>query len=89
MTGFLDRLPAPLRHAIIVAFGAFVSGLIPSLSALAHGTPVDWPAALVDAAGLAVAAALAAVGLNAAAPFDTQYGTGSGAAPAMGQDGGA
>lgn len=80
MTGFLDRLPTPVRHAVLVFVGAFVSALLPALTTFAKGDAVDWQSTLVDALGLAVAAVVSAVGLNAALPLDTQYGNGSGGA---------
>ena len=78
MTGFLDRLPAPVRHGLLAFFGAFVAALLPTLQSFATGGSVDWQSALVEAVGAGVAGALAAVGLAAGTSLTTQYGVGSG-----------
>jgi hypothetical protein len=82
MTGILDRLPAPLRHAILVFLGAFVTTVLGVVSANVNDlSAVVWGTVLLDALSAGVASAIAAVGLNAALPLDTQYGVGSSSAP--------
>ena len=78
MTGILDRLPAPVRHAVLVFLGAFVTTILGVVSANVHDlSAVSWSTVLLDAVGAGVASAIAAVGLAASTPLTTQYGVGS------------
>ena len=81
MSGILDRLPATVRHGILVFIGSFATVVLGAIAS-AHGvTGIDWASVLIDAVNAGVVAALAAVGLAAGTSLTTQYGVGS-AAPA-------
>jgi hypothetical protein len=84
MTGFLDRLPAPVRHFALIFVGAFVTTVLGVVSANVNDlSAVVWSTVLVDALGAGLASGLAGVGLAAATPLTTQYGVG--ATPAAGE----
>ena len=73
----LDKVPAPVRHLLIVA-GAVFGGYIVQAVLAAHGVSgVDWSGTLVDAVdatAVAVATAAAALWLT---PLTSQYGVGA------------
>jgi hypothetical protein len=82
MTGILDRLPAPMRHGVLVFFGAFATTILGVVSANTSNLGgIAWPTVLLDALSAGAASAIAAVGLAAATPLTTQYGVGASSAP--------
>lgn len=80
MNGFLDRLPAPVRHFVLVFFGAAATTLLGVVVAAVHGdglASIQWGTALLDSLGAGIAAGAAAVGVAAGTPIITQYGVGA------------
>jgi hypothetical protein len=85
MTGWLDNLPAPLRHAVLVFVGTFLGTLATAVAGAYEGgsglTAFDWQGNLAHAAVVAVGAVVAAVGLAGVLPpavgGTSQYGVGS------------
>lgn len=80
MKGFLDRLPAPVRHAVIVLVGTFLGELV--RAAAADGLEVLTSSATYATAGAAaVLATAAALGLLSGTAATTQYGVGARSGP--------
>ena len=79
MSGFLDRLPAPVRHALI----AFVAGFVPIvLGAISENAAdlgaVNWTSVLAQAISAGFVAAVGVVGVLAGTSLTQQYGYSSG-----------
>jgi enoyl reductase-like protein len=73
----LDKLPAPVRHLLIVVGAAAVGVPVQAVVAAQGVTGVDWADTLVDAlnaGGLAGALAIGALWLT---PLTRQYGVGA------------
>jgi hypothetical protein len=73
----LERLPAPLRHLLIVAGAAFISVPVQDVVAAQGVTGVDWPATLVHAIDAAGVAGAVAIGVLWLTPITRQYGVGA------------
>lgn len=70
----LDRLPAPVRHAVIAFTAAFASIVLGGVISAAGVTGVDWPMLLVSAVnGAAVTTATVMLTLYIT-PLTRQYG---------------
>lgn len=81
--GPLDRLPAWLRHAIIVFVAAFLGDLLPvvwgafSSGGFAALSVLDWSGLLVDALEDSITATVTASGVLGLTPLTRQYGVGA------------
>ena len=70
----IDKLPAWLRHLLIVGGGTFAATLIQAVLAVRGVTGVDWPTVLTDAVNLTVVAVVTAAAALWGLPVTRQYG---------------
>jgi hypothetical protein len=91
MQGFLDKLPAWLRHALIAFFGSAVTvlagGIAAAVSSDAGIAGIQWATLVADAANAGLVAAIAVLGVGFSTTITQQYGyKGSVAVPDVAQD---
>ena len=78
LNGILDRLPAPVRHFIIVFGGAAATVVLGSIKAHSGFVGIDWVVTAADAVNAGIVSGLAGVGIVAATKLSNAYGRGSG-----------
>lgn len=77
LNGILDKLPAPVRHFVLVFVGSALTVVVGAVASARGMSGVDWPNVLLDALNAGVVAGVAAVGIAAGTPITTQYGVGA------------
>ena len=70
----LDKLPAPVRHGLMVFFGAASSKVIAAITTANGVTGVDWRTVLEDALNVGATATVSVLLVMYITPLTKQYG---------------